>query len=114
MRSDAQSVAEYISAHAGEAGDALRRLREIIRDAAPDATESMKYGMPTYERGGDVFAFAQQKRHLSVYIHRTDLIDAHADKIGKHSRGKNCVRYTRHANIDFAGLSALIEAAYRR
>ncbi|HXV63640.1 MAG TPA: DUF1801 domain-containing protein [Vicinamibacteria bacterium] len=112
MHSDAITVDGYIASFDGEKSDLLKKLRQAILEVAPNAVESMKHRLPFYEIGPDAFAFAVQKRYLSVYINNEDLITKHAAHIGKHSRGKNCIRYSKPEHVDLPGLAALIRAVY--
>lgn len=46
----------------------LIELRRIIREAAPHAAETIKYGMPSYAVNGQAFAhFAATKQHVALY-----------------------------------------------
>ena len=114
MHSDAKTVDSYIAAHNGTRKDLLKQLRQAILEAAPTAVESMKYKMPTYHIDQDVFAFAVQKNYISVYINQEDKISDHRLRIGKHSRGTNCIRYTKPEHVDVPGLKTLIRAVYGR
>jgi uncharacterized protein YdhG (YjbR/CyaY superfamily) len=112
MHSDATTVDEYIASFEGTKRDLLIELRQSILSIAPSAVESMKHKLPFYEIGSDAFAFAVQKHYISVYINKEDLITQHAQRIGKHSRGKNCIRYAKPEHVDLPGLNALIRAVY--
>jgi uncharacterized protein YdhG (YjbR/CyaY superfamily) len=56
----------------------LRELRAIIREAAPEATETISYGMPTYAQAGRRVHFAAAKRHCALY---GSAVDAFADEL---------------------------------
>lgn len=61
------TVDDYIGTQAAEAQPRLRELRAIIRAAAPQATEVISYGMPTYKLGGRRVQFGAAKRHCALY-----------------------------------------------
>lgn len=44
-----------------------RRMREIIRNAAPDAREIMSWGMSTYKGNKNIMHFAGHKNHIGFY-----------------------------------------------
>jgi uncharacterized protein YdhG (YjbR/CyaY superfamily) len=113
MRSNAMTVDGYINSFKGQTKEILKQIRRMILEISPNATETMKYRMPTYKIGSDVFAFAQQKNYLSIYINKEELISKHGSRIGKYSRGKNCIRYTKPGNINLSGIKKLINDAYR-
>lgn len=61
------SVDAYIAAAPPSAQPALRELRALIRAAAPEATETVSYGMPAYKGRRVLVYFAAQKAHLGFY-----------------------------------------------
>ena len=46
------TVDEYIDTFPEETKKNLQQIREIIKDSAPDATEGIGYGMPSYKVKG--------------------------------------------------------------
>ena len=67
------TVSEYIETQAAAVQPRLRELRAIIRAAAPQATEVISYGMPTYKFGGRTVHFGAAKRHCALYGSAIDL-----------------------------------------
>ena len=62
------TVNEYISTFPGEIQVVLEKVRQAIHNAVPDATETMSYGIPTFNLNGKhVVFFAGWKRHISLY-----------------------------------------------
>ena len=95
MKSDAQSVDEYLGDLEPGRRNALTKLRSLVRNAAPDADESMKYGMPTYWFNGHALcAFASQKNYMSLYMD-TDIVDQHGADLASLDTGKSCIRFRR-------------------
>src|SRR5438477_7544976 len=69
----AKSVAAYIAAAPPAVRARLKGLRQVIKRAAPKATERISYGMPFYEYGGSGYKgrliyFAAFKNHISLFI----------------------------------------------
>jgi len=65
-----KTVAEYINAAPKEARVKLREMRACIRDAAPGATESLKWGMPSFSYKRILVTFAAHKHHIGFYLLR--------------------------------------------
>lgn len=62
------TVDEYIEAAPEAARAKLRDLRRIVQTAAPEATERISYGMPTYDLAGRrLLHVAAAKKHVAVY-----------------------------------------------
>src|SRR4051794_32269917 len=55
------TVDEYIAAQPPDAQARLLELRAVVREAVPDATEVISYGMPTYTLSGRRVHFAAAK-----------------------------------------------------
>lgn len=69
MSGETQEVDAYLRGLDPERRTALSDLRAIVFEVVPDAVETMRYWMPTYEYGGDMLcAFASHKRHMSLYL----------------------------------------------
>jgi len=61
------TIDEYIESFPAETQAVLREIRRIIRSAAPDATERISYGIPTFDSNGPLLYFAGFRNHVSVY-----------------------------------------------
>ena len=71
----------------------------------------MRYGMPGYSRDGEVeVGWASQARYLSLYITRTDVLDAHRDRLTGLDVGKGCVRYRNPSDVDLGVVDAMLTA----
>jgi uncharacterized protein YdhG (YjbR/CyaY superfamily) len=62
-----RDVDAYIAGFPAEVQEKLKVIRAIIRQAAPEAEETIKYGMPTYVLQGNLVFFAGYKKFISVY-----------------------------------------------
>jgi uncharacterized protein YdhG (YjbR/CyaY superfamily) len=70
-------------------------LRALIQEVVPEAVESMRYRMPTYEfKGNPLCAFASRKQYMSLYIH-TRLFEKYKNQLEGLNMGKECVRFKR-------------------
>lgn len=57
----------YISEFSDDVQAVLEKIRETIRDAAPDATEVISYQMPAFKQHGILVYFAAWKKHIGLY-----------------------------------------------
>src|SRR3954465_8808901 len=62
-----KSTTEYINAAHKDAKAKLREMRACIRSAAPGATESLKWGMPSFSYRRILVTFAAHKNHIGFY-----------------------------------------------
>ena len=61
------TIDEYIAAAPKEAQKKLREMLACIRAAAPDAIESLKWGMPAFSYRRILVTFAAYKHHIGFY-----------------------------------------------
>jgi uncharacterized protein YdhG (YjbR/CyaY superfamily) len=62
-----KTIDEYIDRCAPQAQPILRRVRATIVKAAPDATETISYGIPAFKLRRILVYFAVFKHHIGLY-----------------------------------------------
>jgi uncharacterized protein YdhG (YjbR/CyaY superfamily) len=62
------TIDEYIKTCPEDVQSILERIRQTIRKAAPEAAETISYGMPTFNLDGKyLVSFAAWKKHIALY-----------------------------------------------
>jgi uncharacterized protein YdhG (YjbR/CyaY superfamily) len=62
------TIDEYIKKFPKNVQVTLSRIRQIIRETAPEAAETINYQMPTFKLGGkNLVHFAAFKNHIGFY-----------------------------------------------
>lgn len=75
-------VDAYIAGRPAEQQAPLRDLRADIARLAPEAVETISYGMPAFKLDGRfLLSYAGWKAHCTVYPINDDLLARHADAI---------------------------------
>jgi uncharacterized protein YdhG (YjbR/CyaY superfamily) len=68
-------------------------MRAIIREAAPDATETISYAIPTFDLGGrHLVHFAAFTRHIGFYPTPRG-IEPFAEELAPYRGGKGSLRF---------------------
>lgn len=107
----AKSVDGYLAALPKEQRAALERLRGIIRAAAPEATETISYGMPAFkDHGRSLVGYAAFKRHCSFFPMNAGLITRFADELAPFSTSKGTIRFTVDRPLPKALVRKLVKA----
>lgn len=115
MKSSAATVDTYLAELPADRREALAILRKRIREHVPDATETMEYGMASYQLGGSMlFALASQKAHMGLYVCETDVVEAHRHRLGKLDCGKGCIRFKKIANLPLDVIEDILREATAR
>ena len=88
-----KDVAEYIGEFSEEIRCRLEQIREIIRREAPEAVESISYGMPAYKLyGKPLVYFAGYAGHVGFYA-TPNGHQAFADELSHYKQGKGSVQF---------------------
>jgi hypothetical protein len=118
-------------AAAGPREAELRRVDALVREAAPDLDRTLVpagsghmlgYGLMPYRPRSaketttwPLIALAAQKRHLSLYVCAVVdggyLAEDRAERLGKVSCGKSCIRFTSLDRVDAGELGTLLRDA---
>lgn len=67
------TIDEYIAQFPEDIQQILQQVRAVIHAAAPQASEKISYGMPTFFLGGNLIHFAAFKSHIGVYPSGSEL-----------------------------------------
>lgn len=67
MTSEITTIDSYIAQYPPEIQEKLNAMRSHIRECAPDASEKISWGMPTFVLHGNLVHFAANKHHLGFY-----------------------------------------------
>ncbi len=88
----AATVDEYLAGFEGEVRARLDTMRQVIRAAAPDAVESISYGMPAYKVDGrPLVYFAGYAGHVGFYATPTGH-EAFAEEFSRYRQGRGSVQ----------------------
>jgi uncharacterized protein YdhG (YjbR/CyaY superfamily) len=111
MHSNASDVTAYLREVPPDRQECLARLRALCLETLVGYEECMEYGMPCYKKNGaPEVGFASQKRYISLYITKEDVVNQYRDLLGGLSVGKGCIRYTRVAQVDLDVVRQLLVA----
>jgi len=88
------SVEQYLAALPEDQRAALEQLRRTIRAAAPEATETIAYQIPTFkDRGRMLVSYAAFRDHCSFYPASTMVIERLGDELRPYLSGKATIRF---------------------
>ena len=86
------TVDQYIQAQPDNIRALLTALREAIRRAAPEATEKISYGVPTFDYYGNLVHFAAFKKHIGFYPTPSG-IEAFKEELQRYKHAKGSVQF---------------------
>lgn len=93
MKIDFNSVDEYIQTFPKDIQSLLEQVRATILKKAPEAVESISYGMPAYKTyGKPLVYFAGYKKHIGFYATPTGHKEF-ANELSIYKQGKGSVQF---------------------
>ncbi len=87
-----KTIDEYIAGFPDEIQILLEDVRKTIRNAAPEATETITYQMPTFRLNGNLVHFAAFKNHIGLYPAPTG-IETFSKELSAYKSGKGSVQF---------------------
>jgi uncharacterized protein YdhG (YjbR/CyaY superfamily) len=93
MKTDFNTVEQYIQSFPKETQSILEKVRETIVKNAPEAVESISYGMPAYKTYGKALVyFAGYKKHIGFYATPTGHKEF-SNELSNYKQGKGSVQF---------------------
>ena len=105
------SVEDYLASLSEGPRAALEKLRETIRSAAPEATETISYQMPAFKtHGRSLVSYAAFKDHYSLFPASTKVLVAHGEELKPYFSGKGTLRFTADKPLPAALVKKIVKA----
>jgi len=87
------TVDEYIAAQPENAAKLLKQMRELIRQAAPQAKELVSYNMPAFKTGRMLVYYAAHKAHIGFYPASVVAMNAFAPELADYKTSKGAIQF---------------------
>lgn len=102
------TVDDYIAACAPKAQTVLRKIRRLVKQAAPDAEEVISYRMPAFKQNGVLLYYAAFKEHIGLFPPVTG--DARLQKaVAKYAGPKGNLRLPLDEPIPYDLITRIVE-----
>ncbi len=100
-------VDDYISTTSGAAHDKLVEMRDLIRAIAPEASEKISYGMPTWHLNGNMVHIAAFTHHVSLFP--GGVVDRFADQLAGLKTSKGTIQFPLDAPLPLDVIRTIVE-----
>ena len=107
-----KTIDEYISMFPDDVRTILNQVRQTIRDAAPEAQETINYQMPTFTLNGNLVHFAGFKNHIGFYPTPTG-IEAFKDELSAYKGAKGSVQFPLDQPMPLSLIRRMVEYRVR-
>lgn len=87
-----QTIDEYIALFPPATQEILEKVRQLIKEVAPAAQETIKYQIPTFVLHGNLISFGAYKTHIGLYPTPNGL-DSFAQELAPYRSGKGTAQF---------------------
>ena len=105
------TVEDYLASLPEERRAAVIALRDTIRAAAPEATETIAYDMPAFRSHGGQFlvSFAAYKAHYSLFPASDGVVEGLGAEIAPYLSGKGTIRFPAREPVPLATVAKVVK-----
>ena len=107
-RTKFEAIDSYIASFPEETRKLLQQVRITISNVAPEAKETISYGMPTFTLKGNLVHFAAFKNHIGFYPTPSG-IEAFKKELSVYEGAKGSVQFPLAKPIPFDLISKIVE-----
>lgn len=105
-----KTMDEYIKQFSPEVQELLTKVRNVIKEAVPEATEKISYQMPTFYLYENLVHFAVNKHHIGLYPTPSG-VEAFKDELTSYKTSKAAIQFPIDQPLPFELISEI--AKYR-
>lgn len=102
------TIEEYINDAPEEMRDRLRQMHTCIREAAPGATESLKWNMPAYSYKRILVTFAVYRNHIGLYP-TPSAVEAFAKSLEKYKTAKGSIQFPHNQPLPLLLINKIVK-----
>jgi uncharacterized protein YdhG (YjbR/CyaY superfamily) len=103
-----KSIDEYIAGFPKDVKGILEKIRMTIREAAPNAEETISYQMPAFKLNGYLVYFAAFKNHIGFYPMPSG-IEKFKKELSVYEGAKGSVKFPLDKPIPFSLISKIVK-----
>jgi uncharacterized protein YdhG (YjbR/CyaY superfamily) len=105
------SVDAYLKTLSDDDRVALESMRTTIKDAAPEAVESIAYSMPAFRSHGRQFlvSYAAYQRHYSLFPASEGVVEGLGDEIAPFLAGHGTIRFPKGRPLPLDTIRRVVE-----
>jgi uncharacterized protein YdhG (YjbR/CyaY superfamily) len=107
-----QNIDEYIAGFPPDIQAILEKVRTTIREAAPNAEETISYQMPAFKQHGNLVYFAAFKKHIGLFPPVTG-DEALRDEVAVYAGPKGNLQFPLSEPIPYALIGKIVKVRVR-
>ena len=100
MNTQINTIEQYIASQPENVAAILEKVRATIRKIAPEAEETINYGIPTFKLNGNLVHFAGYKNHIGFYPGAAG-VEAFTSEIKPYNTSKGTIQFQLNEPIPY-------------
>jgi uncharacterized protein YdhG (YjbR/CyaY superfamily) len=107
-KEDHRTVDEYIIRFPSNIQNILQKIRQLIKDLAPNAEETISYQIPTFKLNGNLVHFAAYRTHIGFYP-TPSALEEFKKELSKYKLGKGTIQFPIDEPIPYDLIKKIVE-----
>lgn len=107
-KEDYRTIDEYIINFPPNVQNILQKIRQLIKDLAPKANETISYQIPTFKLNGNLVHFAAYKNHIGFYP-TPSAIKEFKKELSKYKLGKGTIQFPINQPIPYDLIKKIVK-----
>lgn len=103
-----KTIDEYISQFPSDVAKKLVSFKKTIQEVAPQATEAIKYGIPTFTLNGNLVHFAAYTSHIGFYP-TPSAIEHFKKELSDYKMAKGSIQFPLNTPLPFPLIRRIVE-----
>ena len=103
-----KNIDEYIKGFPANVQEILQEIRSVIRKAAPEAEETIKYCIPTFVLNENLVHFAAFQKHIGFYPTPSG-IQQFKEQLDKYENAKGSVQFPIDKPVPYGLISKIVK-----
>ena len=103
-----QTIDDYIAGFPPDVQEILGKVRQTIKDVAPEAQETINYQVPTFTLKGNLVHFAAFKKHIGFYPTPSG-IEQFKEELSVYQSSKGSVQFPLDQPIPYDLISRIVQ-----
>lgn len=108
MENKPHNIDEYIGLFDTDVQQKLKSIRQTCKQALPQATEKISYGMPTFHQKKNIAHFAAYKNHIGFYP-GPKAIEAFQSNLKDYKTSKGAIQFPLNKEIPLDLIKKILE-----
>ncbi len=107
-----ENIDAYIASFPPGIQTLLQQMRSVVKQVAPQAEETISYGIPAFKLNGMLVWFAAHTNHIGLYP-RGSGIDEFAAQLKGYKVSKGTIQFTKDAPLPVELISKIVQFRVR-